>query len=294
MAVVDILTPTTAAASSAEFVCDGIAEITVGLYGTIHKRVGATVMIEGSGGFEPYRDDRGRLITLTQSDPQVKIGSAGNYRVDKPATLTAVGAWEDPGATGGGGGGGDYVPLDPITSNATSASGTSTQNGNQNTQSGYNNTQAGNRNNQSGYTNTQTGSYNTQSGEHNSQSINSYSMQSGGHNTQTASWSSQSGWYNVQGGSYNTQSGSYNTQAGQYSFQAGTNLDDGGFSHVNMFGASKTATEGNRAYFALDNGVWLKPVTAPSTPETGVIYYDSGLNKLRVRTAAGWETVTSV
>ena len=39
--------------------------------------------------------------------------------------------------------------------------------------------------------------------------------------------------------------------------------------------------------------IYIVPSTAPSSTE-GKIYFDSTLHKLRIRGAAGWETVTSV
>ena len=37
----------------------------------------------------------------------------------------------------------------------------------------------------------------------------------------------------------------------------------------------------------------LTPGTAPSSPTAGMVYYDSGLQKLRVYTGSSWETITS-
>lgn len=160
---------------------------------------------------------------------------------------------------------GNSVPFDPTTFNVNASSGTP------NTQSGYGNIKFSYNSEQEGNSNTQFGSGNTQSGY--------YNLQAGRNSTQSG--------YN------NYQTGISNAQTGQYGIQGGSNLDDGGFLYTAMFGLAKTAAVDQRAYFALDNGIWLKPVAAPSTPEAGVIYYDSGTNKLRVYTGAGWETVTS-
>lgn len=40
-------------------------------------------------------------------------------------------------------------------------------------------------------------------------------------------------------------------------------------------------------------GITFKPRAAPSSPVEGMLYYDSTAHKLKIRTAAGWETVTS-
>lgn len=129
----------------------------------------------------------------------------------------------------------------------------STQIGRGNTQSGYSQIQSGNANSQSGYSNTQSGAGNFQAG----------------HNHQ------QTGFAGVQGGRGNTQSGSYG-------FQAGRALNDGGFDYTAMFGYTKTATVTKRAYFAMDNGVWLKPVAGDAaSPENGVICYNATTHKFR-------------
>jgi hypothetical protein len=49
-------------------------------------------------------------------------------------------------------------------------------------------------------------------------------------------------------------------------------------------------------YSAFWNGsiVELAPTTAPGSPAEGFIYYDSASHKLKVRTAAAWETITSI
>jgi hypothetical protein len=71
-------------------------------------------------------------------------------------------------------------------------------------------------------------------------------------------------------------------QSGTFGTQSGYSLNDGGFEYTAMFGANKTATVGSRAYFALDNGIWIKPVAAaPASPENGVIYYNSTTHKFR-------------
>jgi len=164
-----------------------------------------------------------------------------------------------------------------------------------NTQSGSYNTQSGSYNTQSGYGNTQSGSYNTQSGSFNLQigygntQSGSFNLQIGYGNTQSGSYNTQSGYGNTQSGSYNTQSGSYNTQSGSYGAQFGSNLNDGGYGHIFMIGDSKTATVVSRAYFAIDNGIWIKPIAAaPSTPENGVFYYDSTTSKFRGYAGGAW------
>jgi len=56
-----------------------------------------------------------------------------------------------------------------------------------------------------------------------------------------------------------------------------------------MIGDSKTATVVSRAYFAIDNGIWIKPIAAaPSTPENGVFYYDSTTSKFRGYAGGAW------
>ena len=142
------------------------------------------------------------------------------------------------------------------------------------TQIGYNNLQIGSSNIQSGYGNTQSGAGNTQSGGGNTQS--------GYSNTQSGASNTQSGYGNTQSGYYNTQSGNYGTQSGKF-------LNNGGFDHTFMVGNTKTATVGDRAYFALDNGIWIKPVAAaPASPENGVIYYDSTTHKFRGYANGAW------
>ena len=135
------------------------------------------------------------------------------------------------------------------------------------TQSGYSNTQSGYDNIQSGYSNTQ----------------------SGGGNTQSGAGNLQSGYGNTQSGYDNTQSGYGNTQSGADGTQSGKSLNDGGFDYTAMFGLSKTATVGSRAYFALDNGVWVKPVAGDAaSPENGVICYNSTTHKFRGYANGAW------
>ena len=135
------------------------------------------------------------------------------------------------------------------------------------TQSGTGNIQSGGGNTQSGYFNTQSGGGNTQSG---------------GDNT-------QSGYGNTQSGYYNTQSGYGNTQSGNHGIQSGKYLNDGGFNYTAMFGTAKTATVAQRAYFALDNGIWLKPVAGDAaSPENGVICYNSTTHKFRGYANGAW------
>lgn len=120
--------------------------------------------------------------------------------------------------------------------------------------------------------------------------------QSGGYNCQFGTINTQSGYSNLQAGGYHTQSGSYsaqfgntNVQSGDRGFQAGFTLNDGGFDYAFMVGASKTATAAKRAYFAMDNGIWIKPVAAaPASPENGVIYYDSTTHKFRGYANGAW------
>lgn len=171
---------------------------------------------------------------------------------------------------------------------------TSVQSGSQNIQVGVLSTQSGYGNIQNAYDSTQSGYYNRQSGSFNTQSGGS-NFQTGGSNTQSSYSNFQSGYNNTQSGYPNFQSGRYNTQSGYYGFQhgggvgAGEGLNDGGFNYTFMVGASKTATVERRAYFALDNGIWLKPVaTAPALPENGVIYYDSATHKFRGYANGAW------
>ena len=138
---------------------------------------------------------------------------------------------------------------------------------------------------QKGYGNTRVvASYNVQSSQ-----SGSFNLQIGYDNTQSGSYNTQSGSYNTQSGYGNTQSGSYNTQSGSYGAQFGSNLNDGGYGHIFMIGDSKTATVVSRAYFAIDNGIWIKPIAAaPSTPENGVFYYDSTTSKFRGYAGGAW------
>ena len=153
--------------------------------------------------------------------------------------------------------------------------GGNTQSGTGNIQSGSGNTQSGGGGNiQSGYGGTQSGGNNTQSGGDN--------IQSGGDNTQSGYFNTQSGGGNTQSGFYNTQSGYGNTQSGNHGIQSGKALNDGGFDYAAMFGNTKTATVTQRAYFALDNGIWLKPVAGDAaSPENGVICYNATTHKFR-------------
>lgn len=115
----------------------------------------------------------------------------------------------------------------------------------------------------------------TQSGTGNIQSGGGNNIQSGGGNI-------QSGYFNIQSGYGGTQSGNSNTQSGDYGIQSGKSLNDGGFDYAAMFGNTKTATVTQRAYFALDNGIWLKPVAGDAaSPENGVICYNATTHKFR-------------
>lgn len=105
MAIVNLLSPQTAAGNSAEFTCDGITTLTVGMYvssGSLNERVGANVMIENAAtNFDNLRDRgsrRSRVVTLTQEKPEYPIKQTGNFRISKPATTQAVGFWYDDGA----------------------------------------------------------------------------------------------------------------------------------------------------------------------------------------------------
>lgn len=97
MAIVDVLPATTAADTSVEFTCDGITEITAGLYGTINERVGVSIMIESPSGFVPLRDEEGRVVVLTQAKPQYPIAQAGDYQAIKSASAGSVGVFVDDG-----------------------------------------------------------------------------------------------------------------------------------------------------------------------------------------------------
>ena len=128
---------------------------------------------------------------------------------------------------------------------------------------------------------TQSGTGNIQSGGGNTQS-GYFNTQSGGGNTQSGNGNIQSGNGNTQSGNYNIQSGNGNTQSGNYGAQSGYGLDDGGFDYAAMFGNTKTATVTQRAYFALNNGIWLKPVAGDAaSPENGVICYNATTHKFR-------------
>ena len=127
---------------------------------------------------------------------------------------------------------------------------------------------------QIGYSNTQSGDSNTQSGDS---------------NTQSGYYGTQSGYNNTQSGNNNTQSGGDNAQSGSYGTQSGKSLNDGGFDYAAMFGNTKTATIGDRAYFALDNGIWLKPVAGDAaSPENGVICYNATTHKFRGYANGAW------
>ena len=149
------------------------------------------------------------------------------------------------------------------------------------TQIGYNNIQSGSVNTQSSYNNIQSGDSNTQSGYNN--------IQSGDSNTQSGNNNIQSGSVNTQSGDSNTQIGYNNTQSGSYGTQSGKSLNDGDFDYAAMFGNTKTATIGDRAYFALDNGIWLKPVAGDAaSPENGVICYNATTHKFRGYANGAW------
>lgn len=166
-------------------------------------------------------------------------------------------------------------------------------------QSGRNNFQHGNCNVQSGgFSNAQIATaYSTQSGYYNVQMGSDLHQNGGSGNAQFGGSSTQSGNYlavqfganHTQSGSYAFQSGSLCTQSGKLGFQHGEYLNDGGFAGVIMLGSTKTATVASRAYFALDNGIWLKPVAvAPAAPENGVIYYDNTTHKFRGYANGAW------
>lgn len=176
-----------------------------------------------------------------------------------------------------------------------------TQTGSHNAQFGLYGEQTGDHNLQVGLTNTQDNTtYSTQIGSNHTQTNADSSVQFGSRNTQTGAYRSmQTGDYNVQTSAYasvqmgygNTQSstyslqvGSYNTQGGTYGLQIGTNLYDGGYGQTIMFGLGPfTAEVGDRAYFWLNNGIRLKPITgSPATLQNGTVWYDESTHKLRV------------
>lgn len=161
---------------------------------------------------------------------------------------------------------------------------------------GYDNRTTGRSCIQAGEGNTQSGNYNTQFGKGCTQS-GFWNFQVGkSHIEQSGICSSQSGYSNTQSGNYCSQSGYDCTQNGNIGFQHGDGLNDGTYGGCFMAGGTKTATVSNRAYFNFANGIWLNPIataSAPSSPEEGVIYFDSTLHKLRIRSNVGWETVTS-
>lgn len=158
--------------------------------------------------------------------------------------------------------------------------GVSSQRGYLNEQRGSNGLQSGEFNTQLGYGGTQSGYANYQRGS-GTQSGN-YNTQLGGRNTQSGYYGLQIGYQCVQQGNRCTQFGVYNTQSGDYGFQLGESLNDNNFDYAFMVGASKTAVVGNRVYFALNNGIWLKPVAGDAaSPENGVICYNSTTHKFR-------------
>lgn len=68
--------------------------------------------------------------------------------------------------------------------------------------------------------------------------------------------------------------------------QLGENLtvtDDTQAEYIFMTGRNKLATTKRRAYFAMDNGIWLQPRNVDvTTPEAGVMTFDSRFGRLRV------------
>ena len=99
MAVVDVLPAATAAGTSSAFTCDGIAEITVGMYATlpINERVGVNIRINTPGGYKELRDEEGRVVVLTQADPQYAIRQAGEYTASKGTSVGIIGVFVDDG-----------------------------------------------------------------------------------------------------------------------------------------------------------------------------------------------------
>ncbi len=153
---------------------------------------------------------------------------------------------------------------------------------------------------QSGYAAFQFGAYLTQvsalqsfqSGSGLTQGPGSALFQNGADSTQTGNRNFQSGNQHSQGGNGHFQSGRQNTQSGTYGFQSGRSLNNGGFDYVAMFGQTKTATVARRAYFAMDNGLWIKPFsTDPATPEMGVLGYRSDLDRLRVHDGVEFQSL---
>ena len=164
-------------------------------------------------------------------------------------------------------------------------------------QAGINNKQIGaNAAAQFGLNNIQSGTKSIQAGGQNTQSSQG-SSQSGYLNTQTGDFNSQSGFTNTQSGRYSSQSGLYHTQSGNYGCQFGGNfsngLNDGGNNHCFMFGEGKTAGVGSAAYLWVDNGIRIKPVSvAPSSPETGTLYYDSRNEQFREYQNGNFQTIS--
>ena len=171
----------------------------------------------------------------------------------------------------------------------------SIQSGSSSDQSGDNSVQVTNNGSQSSIWSLQVGGYVTQTG-------GSGSLQAGGGSTQNlATGCIQAGGYHTQSGYCNAQfCGDWNlayghTQSGNYGFQAGRyGLNDGGNDSTIMYGQSKTASIGSAAYFWLDNGIRIKPVsTPPASPEKGTIYFSSVDNKLKIHNGTSWRTVTT-
>lgn len=176
-------------------------------------------------------------------------------------------------------------------------------------QSGWNNAQIGvrgvsaMRSSQAGYSNFQAAAMrSTQSGGNNNAQFGDMNTQAGYYNLQQGWQCTQSAYDTVgclqvggslvQTGRYNAQFGDTNTQSGDQGLQAGKSLDDSGLDFVYMFGDSHVATVERRAYFPLDNGVWLKPLLSlPADNAEGVVVFHGG--KLKFNNGSGWETVTS-
>lgn len=107
MAYTDLLTGRTAAATSTAIDCDGISEITLGIYAgatgpnsdAFSERAGCGVFYwDGTNKVLPLYDPRGKPVVLTASKPTVAIHAAGSYVVDKGLTTQLIGVWGDNGA----------------------------------------------------------------------------------------------------------------------------------------------------------------------------------------------------
>lgn len=106
---------------------------------------------------------------------------------------------------------------------------------------------------------------------------------------------------NLVQGQYTQQGVMLGTDCSQITFDYGvvmigegltTPTDGQGLDYLFMFGRNKQAATSRRMYFAVDNGVWLKPrAVDPPTPEAGVFSYDSRYGRLIVHN--GTQMLTS-